>query len=279
MVSARVVSEKIEETRQGWLRRARERTATFKALGAYRERRSIWSEVKPVFMDIQHQKCCFCERKFEAGSLGRHELDLEHFRPKATVRPTPLAYQGPQTTPTSPPPRNGGYYLLAYNVLNYTVACKPCNSGLKRNYFPILGDYDLVGEDPEAMMSERPMLIYPIGSYDIDPEEAISFYGVTPRSVSEDPDVRRRGQAVIAFFRLDDVEGRRNLFRERAIVIVLLDAKLRTAGDDSALIDTLTSSSAPHANCARSFVRLFEADSAKAARVAKAAHDFVTSKS
>ena len=199
-VSAQVVSEKIEEMRRGWLRRARERTATFRA-------------------------------------------------------------------------------LRAYNVLNYTVACKPCNSGLKGSYFPILGDYDLVGEDPKAMMSERPMLIYPIGNFDIDPEEAISFYGVVPRSIAEDPDVRKRGQAVITFFRLDDVKGRRNLFWERAVIIVLLYVKLRTAAGDAAFVDTLTSSSAPHANCARSFVRLFEADSAKAARVAKAAHDFVTSKS
>ena len=52
---------------------------------------------------------------------------------------------------TAPPGDNNGYYLLAYHLLIYAVACKPCNSGLKKDYFPIAGDYDLTGEDPAEM--------------------------------------------------------------------------------------------------------------------------------
>ena len=110
-------------------------------------------------------KCCFCERKFESGDLGRHELDIEHFRPKGNIRSWPcrqsLVDDG--VTLTTPPDANNGYYLLSYNLLNYAVACKAYNSGLKKDYFPIAGRYDPNGDDPREMTAERPWLIYPIG--------------------------------------------------------------------------------------------------------------------
>ena len=70
--------------------------------------------------------------------------------------------------------------LFPYHLLNYAVACKPCNSGLKKSYFPISDRYDTDGEDPRKMGAEKPWLLYPIGRFDIDPEEVITFHGLWP---------------------------------------------------------------------------------------------------
>jgi hypothetical protein len=43
--------------------------------------RTLWSEVKDVYIELQHSKCAFCEKPLE----GRIEQDVEHFRPKAEV--------------------------------------------------------------------------------------------------------------------------------------------------------------------------------------------------
>ncbi len=97
--------------------------------------------MKPVFIELQGDgKCCFCERQFESGILGRHELDLEHFRPKGNIKewPCPQSLIVDGVTLTTPPAAGTGYYLLSYHLLNYAVACKACNSGLKKDYFNLL---------------------------------------------------------------------------------------------------------------------------------------------
>lgn len=71
--------------------------------------------------------------------------------------------------------------------------------------------------------------------------------------------------------------------KERAEGIVLLHSQLKAEydGDERAgtHIVTLTSPSTPHANCARSFVRLFHFDQARADRVADMAWAFLESRS
>ena len=276
---------RVEQDVPGWGARAEKRTEKFRRKKKYDEESSIWSEVKPVFMQLQGEgKCCFCERKFESGELGRHELDIEHFRPKRNVKRCPQCRVGEGIRLTAPAEGNDGYYLLAYHLLNYAVACKPCNSGLKKDYFPIAGDYHQRGEDPVEMRAERPWLFYPIGSGDVDPQDVLSFRGVFPRSEHTDPNLRQRGLATITFFGLDDVNARKNLLRERAIVIVVLRGQLAKATDQHdaaarALAESLLVSSSPHANCARSFTRLFREDRAKADAVAEEAENFLLSRS
>ena len=125
----------------GWRARAKRRTEKFRCEKKYEENSSIWGEVKPVFMELQGGgKCCFCERKFEEGELGRYELDIEHFRPKGNVKECPPSRVGEGIRLTAPAEENNGYYLPAYRLLNYAVACKLCNSGLKKDYFPIAGN-------------------------------------------------------------------------------------------------------------------------------------------
>lgn len=277
----------VDERVPGWLERAKSRTEGFRTKGKYEEKSSIWGEVKPVFMEVQGgAKCCFCERQFEAEKLGRYELDLEHYRPKGNVKkwecPPELVREG--VSLTEPPGSDKGYHLLAYHLSNYAAACKACNSGLKKDCFPIAGEYDLGGDDPGKLMGERPWLLFPIGHLDVDPEAVIDFHGIFPRSTSDDPTTRLRGLATIAFFSLDDVIARKNLMKERASVLLLLHAFLvRTddqgdaAAESAALVEKMLEPTSPHTNCARSFVRLFRSDPAQAAVVAGDAGTFLRS--
>ena len=237
-------------------------------------------------MEVQGRgKCCFCERKFESGDLGRYELDIEHFRPKGKI----TAWDAPQSLLdegirfTDPPDASHGYYLLPYHLLNLTVACKPCNSGLKKSYFPIGGTYDLHGDDPRQMHTEQPWLLYPLGDEDVDPEKAISFHGILPQSKSRQTTLRQRGLLTIIFFGLDDALGRKQLMRERAMLIVCLYPQLQQAqqssADAKAFVDRTCKETEPHTNCARSFVRLFRSDQAAADKVHGQAYAYYVSRS
>ncbi len=267
-----------------WRTRATARTAELRRQAKYREASSIWGEIKAVFMTVQGDgKCCYCERKFD-GNLAQYELDLEHFRPKGMVRKwqCPPSLTGEGVTPTDPPRRNSGYYLLAYHLLNYAAACKPCNSGLKKNYFPISGQYDFGGTDPMTMQAEAPFLLFPVGRLDVDPEDVLSFYGILPRSRSGDGFLRVRGLVTIVFFGLDDVLGRKNLMRERATVICVLNCLLTKVADDGdadaeAQVASMVAPTAWHANCARSFKRLFYADRTEARNVVDDVEKFLQS--
>jgi len=265
----------IQTERSTWLGRARARTDTFEALGHYEESSSIWSEIKVVYMRLQHNKCAYCERQLEAEFVGRGEHDVEHFRPKKKARPwrltADLREAGVTLTPPVDGPDDPGYHLLAYHPLNYCTACKSCNSGLKGDYFPIGGTRVPDGSDPAALRSEVPWLIYPIGDVDDDPEDLISFHGLSPMAKSNDSLGKKRGLMTIAFFRLDD-RRRKSLFRERARIIISLFS-FRQNGESAAeadqaiwhdLIDALTTEKEPHTNCARSFKRLCEDDSDEA---------------
>ncbi len=277
----------VEQLVPGWIARGQTRTDVFRDRGRYEEENPIWSEIKPVFMQVQGDgKCCFCERKFESGDLGRHELDIEHFRPKGNIRPwsCPRSLVDDGVRLTTPPDANNGYYLLSYNLLNYAVACKACNSGRKKDYFPIAGAYDPHGDDPRQMTAERPWLIYPIGLMDVDPEEVITFDGFLPQSSAVDPFQQLRALVTIAFFGLDDVFGRKNLMLERARTVLLLYYQLVQAEEyeDAAaarLVEEMLGATAPHASCARSFARLFRSDRARATEVADNLRTFLLSRS
>ena len=276
----------VEKRVPRWLKRAKNRTERFRKKGKYEEKRSIWGEVKPLFMELQGgAKCCFCERQFEAENLGRYELDLEHYRPKGNVKkwecPPALVREG--VSLTEPPGSGKGYHLLAYHLLNYAAACKACNSGLKEDYFPVAGGYNLGGKEPERLKGEKPWLLYPIGRVDVNPEEVITFNGIFPMSTSGNRTARLRGLVTIAFFGLDDVIARKNLMKERARIVSLLHTFLARADErgstaaESALVETMLAPTSPHTNCARSFARLFRSDPAQAAEVAGLAETFLRS--
>ena len=165
-ISKTNLEKRIEGESPGWLKDAADRTKEFRKKGYYKEKKPIWSKAKPAYMKLQGNcKCAYCERMLESVDYGRIEQDVEHFRPKGKVKnwrvPEPLRDQG--INPTQVPNHDYGYYLLPYHVFNYVATCKPCNSSLKGNYFPIAGDYDLKGEEPKMLLKEKPYLIYPLG--------------------------------------------------------------------------------------------------------------------
>ena len=233
-------------------------------------------------------KCVYCERKLESEERGKSEHDVEHFRPKNSVRewklPVGLTKQG--VTLTSPAKSAPGYHRLPYHLFNYSAACKPCNSAIKSDCFPIAGQYQFSGSDPTTMLGEKPLLIYPIGDFDADPEALIKFHGVSPQALPPKGYDRHRALTTIAFFELDDPIRRKNLVRERAAIIVTLYPQLEilagAAGSKVVarqLITGFTSAKSAHANCARSYQTLHANDRAEAQMVFEHAAKFIETSS
>jgi hypothetical protein len=288
-ISRRDLEDLIETEKRGWLTRAGDRTEEFRRLGYYKEKSSIWSEVKPVYMRLQGScKCAYCERKLESTDYGKGEQDVEHFRPKGGVKAwrMPKALKESGITPTKVPKDFKGYYLLPYHPFNYSASCKPCNSALKKDYFPIAGTYDCEGESPQNLLKEDPFLIYPIGDFDDNPEDLISFHGTSPQPLAADGHARERALVTIEFFKLDDANKRKNLFRERAIIIValftLLEKQSKSPNEEERnralnVINGFLGSHAPHTNCARSFKRLYEVDPVEAEAVFESASQLICS--
>jgi hypothetical protein len=275
-ISRKKLEKRIEQQCPGWLADAKSRTAKFKKSKKYDEKKSIWSKVKTVYMKLQgNAKCAYCERMLEPEQYGKVESDVEHFRPKRTVSKWSSACPAVAITPTSS--KMNGYYLLAYHPLNYALACKPCNSALKANAFPIAKKYRVSGADPATLTrSEKPFLIYPIGCVDVDPEKVITFNGANPVPVFKHGHKRDRALINIEFFALDDVYGRSNLAHNRKFLIMALYAQLKISkmgpspGERaiaSGVVRAFTQSAAPHANCMRSFCRLYGSDPVEAKAV------------
>ena len=282
----------VEAFTPNWLARAADLTEQARAQGSFKDIATIWSEIKPVFMRLQGDyKCAYCERKLEAEEYGAIEQDVEHFRPKNRVSAWPpsqsLKDAGLKLAP-APKKEDGGYYLLAHQILNYAAGCKPCNSTLKADRFPVAKAHVLDGDDPRTLKTkEKPLLIFPIGDWGDDAEKLMAFRGVAPHAVVKSGFARLRALATIEFFALDDVAGRKNLFRERAQIIALMFPQMEiaaTPGGPAArvaraqkVITAAIASTAPHANCARSFKRLFEDSPGEAEQIFDAAADFVAS--
>lgn len=272
---------------QDWLDRAAERTKGFKQQGFYQEKSSIWSEVKPVYMKLQgNGKCAYCERQMEEATTGKVEQDVEHFRPKGNIKAWKSSKKLTDAGITfTPVPASGlGYYLLPYHPFNYAAACKPCNSTLKKDQFPVAGEYNLKGSDPARLKAEKPYLIYPIGDIDADPEKLIEFNGTSPVPVAKSGHSRNRALVTIEFFKLDDPDKRKNLYRDRAILIMALfpllqKTKTGTSAQKSAAKTTVKGFLKPalkHLNCAKSFDRLFAADPKEAEAVYEKAVKLMT---
>src|SRR5262249_18557685 len=100
-----------------------------------------WGNFKDKLFEVQHKKCGYCEMP-----LGTHPADVEHYQPKAELQELPEDEQewGKEGegvfNVVGRRPRHvsdSGYWWAAYSWENYLAACNRCNSGWKRNLFPI----------------------------------------------------------------------------------------------------------------------------------------------
>lgn len=260
------LKKEIQALKPTWLQKANARTKKLIQAGNFSESSSIWSEVKPVFILAQSNKCIFCERQFEDPEYGTIEYDVEHFRPKSSVKawPNSSATQYPFSTGKS---SAKGYFWLAYDIENYAASCKNCNTPLKSNYFPIGGQRAKKLSTGKTLLNEKPFLCYPIGVADIDPEELVTFEITTAVPVAKSGDKRRRGQIIIDFFALNE---REQLHRDRARMLLLIGAYLEKQASGTAapnvakIVDKLIDGTMPHTACARAFKKLWAIDPVKA---------------
>ena len=271
---------RIDQEKAEWQTRAKAATALYRQVGEYGEPPApFWGQIKAVYMRLQKNKCAFCEQKL---SVRARDHDVEHFRPKRGVKAWPPP-GGPSYGFPTGQAFPEGYYLLAYHPLNYATSCSHCNQGLKRSYFPIAGAR-LSGQDnPLDLEPERPLLIYPIGDRDTDPEVLFGFRGTAPSPRNADPNSQEnhRAQVTIDFFDLSD---REELVRERSEVIEHLHSSLVSADDSTdqpkqrrarSTVTRMRSDGNKHANCARCFIALYHEDPDQAERFANLATDFL----
>jgi hypothetical protein len=258
-----VISAEVAALDPKWEAKAAKRTNELLKAGSFpKDGAAIWSKIKPAFMKLQHNKCVYCERQLANHEYGTIEWDVEHFRPKSTVEAWPdnarhfgLAYAFSTGGALS-----SGYYWLAYNLGNYAASCKICNSTFKHVYFPVAAPRRSAPAQPDDLLAEEPFLCLPIGSADEDPENLIQFIVTTAIPTADFGRRRERGQIIIDFFGLNK---RDDLHRERAQMIGLLGNALISRADgprrliDDRLIERLQGSGVPHANCVRSFLRLW----------------------
>jgi hypothetical protein len=263
---------RIEREKPGWLDRAEGQTVK-NATVAEPEFPPLWSEIKHVYIDLQHSKCAFCEKPLE----GRIEQDVEHFRPKGKVTAWSPSRELLDAGLVLKQPADGrdeeGYSHLAYHPLNYAMSCKNCNSVFKRNLFPVASTRKTNAKKPPAVSSEKPLLVYPIGNSDDDPNALFEFAGWTPRATNAGGFGRLRALSVIELFCLNDWQGRKELLAGRARQIQLLYLNL-AAIDENANASVVKAAksnairmlldSEPHASCLRAFARLYGADSGQA---------------
>lgn len=274
---AQVVRD-IAEIDPRWIVKAANRSKRLVKAGAYSEKSSIWSTIKPVFMLLQHNKCAYCERQLEGPDHGTIDFDVEHYRPKNAVPvwPDPVRHGG-LAYDFQTGAQGRGYHWLAYELENYAASCKICNTIQKLNFFPIAGsraEQPATGTSVEnarrALANEEPFLCYPIGEADEDPQALITFDVTTAIPAAQDDARRRRGQVMIDFF---DLNGRELLHLERSRMISLVGTALLKRGNEFSSPlhakeqDAFGSASYPHASCIRAFVRLWTTDPARAGAV------------
>ncbi len=282
-ITARDLNARIDAHSASWRERAEARTASLVAAGRYDEGTSIWSEVKAVFMDVQFNKCIFCERQFEGEEFGRIEHDLEHFRPKSSVKRWPTGRRAGLFDFPLGSPNTKGYFWLAYDLGNYAASCKVCNSTLKSNAFPIAGHRGIPVENGRSLLNkEKPYLCYPIGRVDKDPEDILDFVGTVAVPRGRRGHKRRRAEVVIEFFKLND---RDQLHFERASELTLLGFALRKREADpdterwSDFVEALIADSRSHAACKRAFMRRWSEERELAERLLHAAEEVLLTRS
>ena len=275
----------VENTKEGWLERAKERTENLIGLNHYHESSSIWGEIKEVFFNLQHGKCVYCESSLKPLKHGSVESDVEHYRPKSRVTKFPTPSDGFDYPFSTGETSDSGYYWLAYDLTNYAVCCKTCNTGLKGDRFPIVGPRGVATQSSaELDQLEQPLLLFP---YRDDPEVFFEFFGATLRPKSLSGHLYHRARVTLDFFRLAHVRSREELYLERFAVIrelfkafgnTIQHHSPSTLESDHLLILALTSAKSEHSACAKAYLQLLNDNFETACEIYKEAVRFIQPK-
>jgi len=259
----------VEAEKPGWIADAIATTAELIADGQYSDKSLEWGDVKPVFMALQFNKCIFCEQQME-GERIHH--DLEHFRPKSSIKKWPKRADEDLFDFELGDKSDIGYFWLAYDLQNYAAACKFCNTSLKSNYFPIKGLRTLTpGTNVGALNgAELPLICYPIGRLDTKPSQILDFDITLAIPATKSGKRHDRARVMIEFFQLNE---RDDLHYQRALFIQLMFEGLEQ--DDTRKTDFLLSDRAPHSACLRAFHKLWKTDHARAMEAYDACRDVV----
>ncbi|WP_416424112.1 hypothetical protein RAM80_30520 [Pseudomonas sp. App30] len=281
-ITPAALEDAIEAAVPRWSSNAAKRARKLVQLGAFQEKTSIWSQVKPVYMKVQFNKCVFCERQFESPQYGTIEFDLEHFRPKSSVLAWPDPRKHPQLaySVAMGDAAPAGYFWLAYDPLNYAASCKVCNTTFKLNYFPVAGPRGAVNSTTAELAAEAPYLCYPLGADGEDPETLVTFIATVAVPAQADGPGRLRGQIIIDFFGLNK---REQLHRDRARMLALFGPALlaqaqgTASASDLRLIASMTEANLPHCSCLRAYKQLWARDAALAQRVFEQCREYMLS--
>jgi len=131
--------------------------------GKHFEGRELWKVTKHkkelVGGSTSLAKCAWCECQYE----WNRQLDVEHYRPKSAV----TRWEGSPPLVSNLPPKqvpvSDGYWWLAFDWNNYSLACGPCNQHWKRNLFPVREPRAPYREGMEA--HEVPLLLDPMSLF------------------------------------------------------------------------------------------------------------------
>ena len=256
-----------------WRAKAADRTKILEHEGRYLDGPPDWGDVKLVFMRLQNFKCAFCERPLARAFAGSIEHDVEHFRPKGSIKAWPRKTRGRTSDYdfNTGDASASGYHWLAFEVENYATACKPCNTIRKSNCFPIEQQRGKPNADIRSLnASEQPLLIFPIGEIDDDPSDLITFEGIVAVPRHKRGRKHRRARITIDFFALNE---REELWEDRfrAIALVYMAMEVLHSNPDPTKqaaarrrLGDAVSDNSPHASCARAFLATMTADYAKA---------------
>lgn len=246
----------VETSLPDWKTRADEFASDDLEAGRHLERSpEHWILIRDFIAEAQYGKCAYCERYLgEEGSA----TSVDHYRPKGRVT---VWRTKEDDFPDRPKGSPSGYYQLTYAIDNYVGACDQCNRK-KSSYFPVCGDRQQYTTDQIVLKSERPLLINPTDTADLDPEDIITFYGPLPQIRPEAGSARLRALAAIEILRL---AIREDIFCGRCRVLygVWLAYQNRDRTDvlgnhSRATLAACSKPSAEYSSCAKTYLLLCE---------------------
>jgi uncharacterized protein (TIGR02646 family) len=141
-ITRRTEPHALAEVRDDRLQSAREAVRTGRQI-AFKE----YDIVKPDLFAMQHNKCCYCEKREEQAKYR----DVEHYRPKST------------------------YWWLAWTWENLLFACIDCNREHKRNQFPMSDGSVALSAEQSPPGNESPLVLDPSDPAGPDPASEIEF--------------------------------------------------------------------------------------------------------